>query len=318
MSQLINKIHCCDNLEGMKSVQPQSVDLIISDPPYYKIKGEFDFVFSDFTEYLSMIEEQAKAYKRLLKDNGTILIYGHALKIAYIQIVFDKYFKLENHIVWHKIDCQNNRQDFTAARRFAPVKEHLLMYSNFANVENPNVFYEGFEPIRQYLRNEVKRVGVKTIAQHLNVTTRAIGHWTSKCQWTFPSDANIEKCRELGMFQTEEVGYDKIKAEYLQKRRYFNNERQLSDVMRFSQQSHITKRHEHETKKPENLTTALLLSCSRPNDLVLVPFAGSGTECAIAARHNRKFIGFEIEERYATAANKRVQNELKQLKIFAV
>ena len=33
--------------------------------------------------------------------------------------------------------------------------------------------------------------------------------------------------------------------------------------------------------KPEALTRALMLTCSRPNDLVLVPFAGSGTECAM-------------------------------------
>lgn len=68
--------------------------------------------------------------------------------------------------------------------------------------------------------------------------------------------------------------------------------------------------------KPEKLTRALILTCSRKNDLVFVPFAGSGTECAMAAREGRRFIGFEIDEKHVKYANKRCQKELSQPQLF--
>ena len=45
---------------------------------------------------------------------------------------------------------------------------------------------------------------------------------------------------------------------------------------------------------------------SRQNDLVLVPFAGSGTECAMAIKENRNFIGFEINAEYVKLCNERL------------
>ena len=56
-------------------------------------------------------------------------------------------------------------------------------------------------------------------------------------------------------------------------------------------------KYDHDTVKPETLTRALIMTCSRPNDLVVVPFAGSGTECAMAVKEGRKTIGFEITEK---------------------
>ena len=48
---MINKIHLMDNQEGIAKLADKSVNLIIADPPYYKIKGDFDFEFKDFQEY---------------------------------------------------------------------------------------------------------------------------------------------------------------------------------------------------------------------------------------------------------------------------
>ena len=52
------------------------------------------------------------------------------------------------------------------------------------------------------------------------------------------------------------------------------------------------------------------------NDLVVVPFAGSGTECAMAVKEGRKTIGFEITEKHAKMSNDRVQNILRQPSLF--
>src|SRR5262249_9147 len=60
------------------------------------------------------------------------------------------------------------------------------------------------------------------------------------------------------------------------------------------------------TQKPEALLARVLLSASRPDDLVIDPFCGTGTTGAVAKRLGRRFVGFERDEGYAGAARKRI------------
>src|SRR6201994_1767874 len=62
----------------------------------------------------------------------------------------------------------------------------------------------------------------------------------------------------------------------------------------------------HPTQKPEALLARVILSASRPDDLVLDPFSGSGTTGAVAHRLRRRFIGIERDTAYAAAAKERV------------
>ena len=62
----------------------------------------------------------------------------------------------------------------------------------------------------------------------------------------------------------------------------------------------------HPTQKPEGLLARVILSASRPDDLVLDPFCGTGTTGAVARRLGRRFIGIEREARYAAAAAQRI------------
>ncbi len=64
----------------------------------------------------------------------------------------------------------------------------------------------------------------------------------------------------------------------------------------------------HPTQKPEALLARVILSASRPDDLVLDPFNGTGTTGAVAKRLGRRFIGIERETKYAKAAEKRIAN----------
>lgn len=152
MSFEINKVHLSDNRWGMSHIPAKSVQLIISDPPYYKVKGDFDFTFKDFDDYLKFMEDQAIAYKRVLADNGSLFVYGHAKKIAYVQCIFDKYFNLENNICWQVPDRRTNK-GIDGYRSFAPVTERILFYSNEMVSTNGEYVY----PARDYLRAEIKR-----------------------------------------------------------------------------------------------------------------------------------------------------------------
>jgi modification methylase len=62
----------------------------------------------------------------------------------------------------------------------------------------------------------------------------------------------------------------------------------------------------HPTQKPEALLARVILSSSRPDDLVLDPFCGTGTTGAVAKRLRRRFIGFEREATYARSAERRI------------
>jgi modification methylase len=62
----------------------------------------------------------------------------------------------------------------------------------------------------------------------------------------------------------------------------------------------------HPTQKPEALLARVILSSSRPGDVVLDPFSGTGTTGATAKRLGRQFIGIERDPAYAAAAEARI------------
>jgi len=62
----------------------------------------------------------------------------------------------------------------------------------------------------------------------------------------------------------------------------------------------------HPTQKPEALLARVILSSSRPDDLVLDPFCGTGTTGAVAKRLGRCFIGIERDETYGETAARRI------------
>ncbi|WP_298668384.1 site-specific DNA-methyltransferase [uncultured Sphingomonas sp.] len=66
----------------------------------------------------------------------------------------------------------------------------------------------------------------------------------------------------------------------------------------------------HPTQKPEALLYRLLLACTKPGDVVLDPFFGTGTTGAVAKRLGRRWIGIEREPGYCAAAIERITDAL--------
>lgn len=62
----------------------------------------------------------------------------------------------------------------------------------------------------------------------------------------------------------------------------------------------------HPTQKPEKLLAKIILASTNENDLILDPFAGSGTTCAAAKKLNRRFTAIEADENYCLLAQKRL------------
>ncbi len=66
----------------------------------------------------------------------------------------------------------------------------------------------------------------------------------------------------------------------------------------------------HPTQKPEALLYRILLACTKPGDVVLDPFFGTGTTGAVARRLGRRWIGIERESSYVKVAKERIASTL--------
>lgn len=65
----------------------------------------------------------------------------------------------------------------------------------------------------------------------------------------------------------------------------------------------------HPTQKPERLVERIVLASSRPGDLVVDPFLGSGTTAVVARRLGRRFAGVDLNPEYVRLALKRLDRE---------
>ena len=323
-----NKIYNCDWLSN--EIESNSVDLIISDPPYFEIMGEFDFIWPSFDDYLKDVERWAVECKRVLKSNGTLLWYGDDKRIAYAQIIFDKHFNLLNNLVWHKGENFMGLNKSGELRTFAPCTERILMYDTGEDRNGSYMVFADpslFMSIKKYLDDEHDKTGL-TLREMCDQFGSTCSHYfgyskRSKEQFTLPTREKYESLQTTGFFnrpwdelrkEYEELlsQYQDIKKEYEKQRRPFENFLQLSEVLKFNNESSLNTKYKHPTRKPEKLTRALILTCTNPGATILVPFAGSGTECAIAKREGREFIGFEIDPKYHEVAMQRIEDEEKK------
>lgn len=60
----------------MQTLESECIDLIIADPPYFRIKGDFDFVWANEADYITWNRKWLLEAKRILKNNGTLILWG--------------------------------------------------------------------------------------------------------------------------------------------------------------------------------------------------------------------------------------------------
>lgn len=74
---------------------------------------------------------------------------------------------------------------------------------------------------------------------------------------------------------------------------------------------------EHPTEKPRRLMSEIVADFTKPADVILDPFMGSGTTGVAAAMAGRRFVGIEMNERYFDIACKRIEDAQRQGDMFA-
>jgi site-specific DNA-methyltransferase (adenine-specific) len=308
----INTVHHMDNREGMAALPEKCASLIIADPPYFEVKGEFDFVWKSFDEYLEFMEEQAKAYKRILAENGTLYVYGASKRIAYVQVIFDKYFGLVNSLVWEKAERDGlfGSTGSEQLRSFPNSTERLLMYHRQTDTETPIGHYiEGIRERACLTRNDIDVALGYVRTKNPKRGTELCRRWEEGS--SIPTEKDFVSVVELCGGGNANLG--ELRREYEGLRRPFKNYTKSTEVLKFR---FVPSDHDHDTVKPDSISNCLVITSSRKGDLVVVPFAGSGSECVAAKKKGRDFIGFETTLKYVEMANERVRKETAQRELF--
>ena len=124
-----------------------------------------------------------------------------------------------------------------------------------------------------------------------NLSCRYFTHSTEQVIWA----AKNEKSKHL-------YNYELMKQ--------VNDGKQMKDVWQFTSPRKTEKRYgKHPTQKPESLLERIILSSSDKRDIVLDPFSGSGTTGVICKKHNRDYIGIDLDKKYLDISIKRIEDE---------
>lgn len=333
MIEGINKVHHMNFLDN--NLPDKCAQLIIADPPYFETKGDFDFIWKTFDDYLKDVEKWAVECKRLLADNGTLFWYGDRKKIAYSQVILDRYFNLENNIYLQSATNSMSEQWDTLRSFYEVGFERLLMYSNGEDEKWWELLYH--ETVRKAVNNV--QVYLNTLITVAELADILLKNGNCKNYESAKQNANnilSQKSHKPQMItETQYSWIEKQKAPYSDlkdlfkqaydfhnehrmkqehKRRPFNNYLKLQDKWYFTKGN--ANSFDHPTVKSEAQTRAIILTCSRPNDLVVVPFSGSGTECAMSAKENRNFWACDIEKKYVDMSNNRCREYLQTQSLF--
>ena len=311
-----------DCLELMRAMPDNSVDAVVTDPPYFKVKGEaWDRQWdkpAQFLEWMGMLSEQ---WQRILKPNGSLYVFASPKMAARVEVkVLDRFDVLAS-ITWAKPSphCAINygagnagRISKEAMRSYYPNTERIIFAEHYGadNIAKGEAGYIAkcdelrgfvFEPLRAYLDGERIRAGFtpeecNEACGHRREGGMAGRHYFSPSQWCLPTAANYAKLREAfnangGEYLRRE--YEDLRREYEDLRRPFSvtAEDQYTDVWTFPTVQAY--RGKHVCEKPLPLMEHIIKTSTRPGAVVLDCFTGSAATGHACINLGRDFIGME-------------------------
>ena len=328
---------CMDVMAGMGA---SSVDAIITDPPYFRVKGEpWDNQWKSPAAFLAWVGDLCEQFERILKPNGSLYFFASPQMAARVEVKISERFNVLNSIVWRKgaagrnATSKGNGSRKEALRGWFPVTERIIFAEHYGadNMAKGEAGYEAkcdelrgfvFEPLRAYLRAERDRAGFTTQAidaewQRERGTKGCMaGHWFGGSQWELPTEGNYNWLRSLFGGDRLSREYEELRREYEELRRPFavTANDQWSDVWDFAQvQAYPGK---HPCEKPQPLLRHILSASTRPGAVVFDPFAGSGSMGEACHKLGRKFVGVEMCPDNHGKAARRIKAATAQLDIL--
>ena len=289
-------IYCCDCIEGMNTkIDDESIDLIIADPPYYKVIGEkWDYRWHTEEDYLEWSRKWINEASRALRKGGSFYLFGYFRILSRLLPILEAAgLELRQQLIMNKgMKAVSGR----ATKR----------YKLFPNVTESILFlYKDSKPyVKDFLKKRQKELGLKSkeINEALGVKSNGGGMWSiytgnNICK-QLPTEDIWKKLESILEFN---IPYEKISQTY-------NAQMGITDVWD-DIDFYERKGRFHPTQKPLKAVERLVFASSNQGDLVLDPFMGSGTTGVSALSKGRRFIGCELSEEYFDIAKERISNK---------
>ena len=286
-----------DALELLQSLGDKTVDLILTDPPYYKLLNiDWDKQWKTKDDYLNWLENIIKECQRVLKDNGSFYMFCSHEMSWNVEGLIRKYFNVLNHIRWADKESFAKRACKEQLRRYTNNSEEIIFAEQFVANSDDNVV---FEPIRKYLNEKRKQAKIthKSINKILNTSLKGGGlspHYYGKAQWILPTEEHYNILRK----HMDLKPYDEIKKEYESLRRTFNlsSDKPYNNTWNFKQTP--ARKGRHPCEKPMDLISHIIDVSSNENDLIVDMFCGSCVVPKCCEAMNRRCIAGDIDDKY--------------------
>jgi site-specific DNA-methyltransferase (adenine-specific) len=327
---MVDRIICGDALTELKTLPANSINLIYTDPPYFKVKGEaWDHQWENPAKFLEWIGQLCQEWRRILKPNGSLYVFASPKMAARVECMVGEYFNVLSNIRWVKAEGWHNKTVKEELRSYLSPWEACIFAEHFGsdNIAKGEAGYGAkcdelkgfvFEPIRAYLDGEKEMAGFTTrqVAEAFQkrtgsrTVTGMAGHWFASVQWTLPTEDNYIWLRELLNFgkvpEYLKRDYEDLRREYEDLRRPFQvtPEVPYTDVWDFPTVQYYEGKHPCE--KPIEMHRHVISASSRPGDLVLDCFGGSCKVADACIQLDRRYILIEQDEEYVRQARKRV------------
>jgi site-specific DNA-methyltransferase (adenine-specific) len=277
--KLNNRILNLDCIEGLKLIESDSIDTIVADPPY-NIGKDFgnNSDKQDMLEYLSWCENWITESYRVLKNGGSMFIYGFSEILAeiFVRIPYNKKW-----LVWHYTN-----------KNVPSLKDWQRSHESIINIWKGDKKIFNLDLVREpYTESFLKNSAGKNRKSTKGRFGEKESVYTANPNGALPRDTIKIPALAGGAGGNERWFY------------CFDCEDAFNPKEKKNHSKHKT--FTHPTQKPYNLTKKLFLSSipdnCKPNVLIL--FAGSGAETIVARDLNCDFIGFEINKDYVKFGN---------------
>ena len=287
----------------MKTLPDCSVDAVVTDPPYYRVKDEdWDCQWDDPAAFLAWLDQVAEQWQRLLKPNGSLYCFASPQMAARVEVMLGQRFQVLNSLVWLKPHGRHDNACKEDLRAYFPATERIIFAEQFG-ADGSALHGSGwadqcaelragvFEPLRQYLLEERNKAGItnRQVDECLGTSGMA-GHYFGTSQWELPTEDAYGKMRQL-FNSGPNIQY--LRRDYEDLRRPFSVTRfdPFTDVWVFGTVK--PRAGKHPCEKPQALLRHIIKSSTRPGAVVLDSFAGSGATGQACLALGRKFIGIE-------------------------
>jgi adenine-specific DNA-methyltransferase len=199
-----------DCLEIMAGLPDASVDAVVTDPPYFRVKGEqWDRQWDSAPAFLAWLALVADQWARVLRPNGSVYCFASPDMAARVEVMLRERFNVLNRIRWvkdagwHKKARKEDLRSYLSPWEEIIFAEHYgadsmaLGESGYA-AQCEKVRGMVFEPIRAYLAGEFARAGVKTERANAFCNTRSMAarHYFTRSQWCLPTAQHYASLRE--------------------------------------------------------------------------------------------------------------------------